>query len=174
MLHSKYRHPPERAKQGTMRRGDLEELLIEVGLEILIDEGVATGTERLTFKRVFDRAAAEHQVYVTNASVIGRIWDDMAEYQAAVLAAVLTNDDEEGLEDTINVVAKVLVSADLSTSASRVATLTEVIRAGCEAHIDALTSSRKSSLHMGLRRSPCVPTRSSAAVGTSCSGTPST
>ena len=68
-----------------MRRDELKELLIGVGLELLIEEGLARGTERLTFKRVFDRAAAERGVRVTNASVIGRIWEDMADFQADVL-----------------------------------------------------------------------------------------
>ncbi|HEY5109180.1 MAG TPA: hypothetical protein VII96_06170, partial [Acidimicrobiales bacterium] len=76
-----------------MRRDELKELLVEVGLDLLIEEGLARGTERLTFKRVFDRAADERGVRVTNASVIGRIWTDMADYQADVLAAALKNDD---------------------------------------------------------------------------------
>jgi hypothetical protein len=134
-----------------VRRDELRALLIEVGQEILIDEGLATGTERLTFKRVFDRAADEHGVQITNASVLGRIWDDMAEYQAAVLASVLWNDDDQDIEDTLTSVVRVLEEADLSSPERRTAAAAEVVRVGCLAHIDAVQRSRTVSLQIGLR-----------------------
>jgi hypothetical protein len=134
-----------------MRRDDLQALLIEVGMGILVTEGPAIGTERLTFKRVFERTEELHGVHVTNASVIGRLWDDMSDYQAAVLAAILSNDDQEGIEDTVNAVAKILASADLSTPGSRMTTAAEVVRVGCQTYVDALLGSPKASLHLGLR-----------------------
>ena len=117
----------------------MRDLLIEVALDLLIEEGLALGTERLTFKRVFDRAATERGVRVTNASVIGRIWDDMADFQADVLAAALQNDDVDGQEATILAAARVIVDADLTSIEGRRAAAVEVIRVACEAHIDALT-----------------------------------
>ena len=134
-----------------MRRGELEGLLIDVGVDILVDEGMATGTERLTFKRVFDRAWTEHGVKVSTGSVIGRIWDDMAHYQAAVLAEVLANEDREGVEDTITAVERVLAAADLSSRGGRMAAMAEAVRVGCATHIGRITRSRTASLHMGLR-----------------------
>ena len=134
-----------------MRRDDLKELLIGVGLDLLIEEGLARGTERLTFKRVFDRAAAERGVRVTNASVIGRIWDDMADYQADVLAAALENDDIDGMAEVILAAARVVADADLSSIEGRHAAAVEVIRVACQAHIDALTGTRKADINMGLR-----------------------
>jgi hypothetical protein len=129
----------------------MRELLIEVGLDLLIEEGLALGTERLTFKRVFERAAVERGVRVTNASVIGRIWADMADYQADVLAAALSNDDIDGLEGTIRAAAQALAVADLTTVEGRRAATAEVIRVGCAAHIDSVTRVRKASINMGLR-----------------------
>ena len=134
-----------------MRRDELKELLIEVGLELLIEEGLARGTERLTFKRVFDRASGERGVRVTNASVIGRIWSDMAEFQADVLAAALQNDDHVGMEETILAAAQVLAEADLVSVAGRRAATVEVIRVACAAHMEALTGSPKSDINIGLR-----------------------
>jgi len=134
-----------------VRRDELKELLIEVGLELLIEEGLARGTERLTFKRVFDRAAAERGVRVTNASVIGRIWEDMADFQADVLAAALENDDIDGMAEVILVAARVLDEADLSSIDGRRAATIEVIRVACQAHIDALIRTRKADINMGLR-----------------------
>jgi hypothetical protein len=134
-----------------MRRDELKELLVQVGLDLLIEEGLARGTERLTFKRVFDRAADERGVRVTNASVIGRIWTDMADYQADVLAAALKNDDLDGMEETILAAARVVAEADLVSVAGRHAAAVEVIRVACEAHVDAMTRARKADLNMGLR-----------------------
>ena len=51
-----------RAWIASIRRGELKKLLVDVGLELLAEEGLARGTERLTFKRVFDRAGAERGV----------------------------------------------------------------------------------------------------------------
>ena len=45
-----------------MRRDELNEFLVGVGLDLLVEAGLARGTERLTFTRVFDRAAAERRV----------------------------------------------------------------------------------------------------------------
>ena len=134
-----------------MRRSELKALLIQVGLELLIEEGLARGTERLTFKRVFDRAAAEQGVRVTNASVIGRIWTDMADYQADVLSAALHYDDVGGMEETILAAARAVAAADLSTLDGRHAAAVEVIRVACDAHIEALTRVPEASIAMGLR-----------------------
>lgn len=134
-----------------MRRDELKVLLVEVGLELLIEEGLARGIERLTFKRVFDRADDRRGIRVTNASVIGRIWSDMAEFQADVLAAALQNDDHVGMEETILAAAQVIAGADLVTVAGRRGATVEVIRVACAAHVDALTGAPKADINMGLR-----------------------
>ena len=134
-----------------MRREQLRQLLIDVGLDLLLDEGLARGTERLTFKRVFERVNEERGVRVTNASVIGRIWSDMADYQADVLAAALENVDQSGVEETIQASANALAVADLDRLAGRRAAVTEVVRVTCAAHLEALTLSRTASLTIGLR-----------------------
>lgn len=134
-----------------MRRNELKDLLIQVGLELLHEEGLAHGTERVTFKRVFDRAAAERGVQLSNASVIGRIWLDMADYQADVLAAALTNDDRDGMEETLQAAARVLTGSDLTTVTGRRRATVEVIRVACEAHVDVLTRDPAADLKLGLR-----------------------
>jgi hypothetical protein len=134
-----------------MRRDELREVLIDVGLDLLIDEGLARGTERLTFKRVFDRASEERGLRVTNASVIGRIWVDMADYQADVLAAALERIDQAGVEDTIRAAGEVLAVADLASVDGRRAATTEMIRVVCEAHVETIVRSRTVNLAIGLR-----------------------
>jgi len=134
-----------------MRRRELQELLTQVGLDMLLEEGLAHGTERITFKRVFDRAAVEHGVRVSNASVIGRIWADMAEFQAEVLAAALVNDDRDGMEETLLAAARVLTDADLATPMGRRRAAVEVVRVACEAYTDTVTRDPRADLKMGLR-----------------------
>jgi len=135
----------------SMRRNELRDLLIDVGLDLLIEEGLARGTERLTFKRVFDRAAEERGLRVTNASVIGRIWVDMADYQADVLAAALESIDQAGVEDTIRAAGEVLATADLDSPEGRRTAATELIRVACDAHIETMVRSRTANLTIGLR-----------------------
>ncbi len=134
-----------------MRRDELRELLIEVGLDLLIDEGLARGTERLTFKRVFDRASEQRGVRVTNASVIGRIWVDMADFQADVLAAALEAIDQAGVELAILAAGEVLATADLDSVDGRRAAAAEMIRVVCAAHVETMARSRTMNLAIGLR-----------------------
>ena len=134
-----------------MRRDELREVLIDVGLDLLIDEGLARGTERLTFKRVFDRASEERGVRVTNASVIGRIWVDMADYQADVLATALESIDQAGVEGTIRAAEEVLAAADLESADGRRAATTEMVRVVCAAHVETMVRSRTTNLAIGLR-----------------------
>jgi hypothetical protein len=134
-----------------VHRDDLRDLLIEAGREILAEEGLSRGTDKLTFKRVFDRIHAEHGLRVTNASVIGRIWDNMDEYQSDVLAEALKNDDQQAMEETLNAAAMVLDSADRSSRSGRTAAAIELCRVAGQAHIDSLIRSPKGNLYIGIR-----------------------
>ncbi len=48
-------------------REELRELLMSAGRSILYEEGLGTGAETLTFKRVFDRVESESGIRLTNA-----------------------------------------------------------------------------------------------------------
>ena len=137
--------PPEALARLYLYRNDA------VGFDLLIDEGLARGTERLTFKRVFDRASEERGVRVTNASVIGRIWVDMADYQADVLAAALEAIDQAGVEFSIRAAGEVLAGADLASVDGRRAAATEMVRVVCAAHVETMARSRTAHLTIGLR-----------------------
>ena len=50
-----------------LSRGGLRELLVEKGGSILREDGLGTGAETLTFKKVFDRVE-EPGIRLTNAS----------------------------------------------------------------------------------------------------------
>ena len=76
---------------------------------MLREEGLGTGAEALTFKRVFDRVEEDTGVRLTNASVIRRVWENQAEFQVDVLVTIALGDyDGLGIcefPDTVSVAA---------------------------------------------------------------------
>ena len=83
--------------QSTRRsRQELRTRLVEEGRELLFAEGLAVGSSNLTFKRVFDRMEAKTGTRVTNASVIKRIWENQADFQADVLVTVVHDEARPG------------------------------------------------------------------------------
>jgi hypothetical protein len=123
-------------------RDELHQLVLHVGIELLLEEGLGTGAEHLTFKRVFERLAATSGVRVTNASVIGRIWVSQDEFQIDVLSSIAGNEGSQSFEQSLVALALVLEAADRSTVESRWQTLREMCRVGGAANLDALVTSR--------------------------------
>ncbi len=74
--------------QKRLNREELQSALLGAGRAILDEEGFVTGLSNVTFKRSFDRVEKELGVRITNASVIGRVWNKMADFQAEVLLSV--------------------------------------------------------------------------------------
>ena len=123
-------------------RAELRELLIDAGREVLRQDGLGTGAEQLTFKRVFERVAATTGVRVTNASVIGRIWLNQAEFQSAVLASVVTEELFGQEQSVLAAIAPFVATVDRSTPEARRAALREIMRLGGEANLTVGTASR--------------------------------
>ena len=69
-------------------RAELREMVVAAGREVLLSEGLGTGAEHLSFKRVLSHVAATTGVRVTNASVIGRIWENQEQSQLDVINSV--------------------------------------------------------------------------------------
>ena len=122
-------------------RDELRVLLIETARAILRDEGLGTGVENLTFKRVFQRVERDTGLRLTNASVIKRVWDNQAEFQDDVLVAVASDEGVSEFEQTMAAVAGVIDAVDLSTEASRWEALREVCRVGGAANMTSLLES---------------------------------
>ena len=125
--------------------------MLEAGLALLAEEGLGIGAGDVTFKRVFDRVAAHTGTRLTNASVIRRVWENQAEFQDDLLAAVaLAGDGGGDRGETVEALAPVLAAVDRSTPAGRRAGLTQVCRVGGEASLRALADSRNWSLWVGV------------------------
>ncbi len=70
---------------GRRSRAALREMLLDAGLELLSEEGLGLGAEKITYKRVFDRINETTGVTITRGSVHGRIWSSQREYQLHLL-----------------------------------------------------------------------------------------
>jgi hypothetical protein len=131
-------------------RIELRELLLEAGIQVLREDGLGTGAEQLTFKRVFDLLAATEGVRVTNASVIGRIWENQAEYQSAVLATVAVEEVTDQERAVLEATSAFVACADRSTLEGRRAALRALLRLAAEANLDTGTTSRNWATVVGV------------------------
>ncbi len=125
-------------------------MLIKAGRAILREEGLGTGGEMLTFKRVYERVEADTGIRFTNASVIGRIWENQFDFQTDVLAEVAADDSNAEVEESLNLMAPFLADMDLSSRESRRWTLQELCRVVAATHIDTLRRSTDWSLWIGI------------------------
>ena len=79
-------------------------------------------------------------VKVTNASVIGRIWENQEDFQRAVLRSVASGDALD-LSPTVDCVAAVLAEADLSSIEGRRRALMDACRKGSAVTTETMRSS---------------------------------
>jgi hypothetical protein len=122
-------------------REELRKLLVATARDILDEEGIRTVSSNLTFKRVFERVERTTGRTVTNASVIRRIWDNMAEFQADVLVDISHDERRPELDRTLEALTAVLVGCDLTSLASRRQALRELCRTGGESSTLATSNS---------------------------------
>jgi hypothetical protein len=128
-------------RQPKQSREELRSLLIDTGRSILREEGMGTGAETLTFKRVFERVEQDRGLRLTNASIIKRVWDNQADFQTDVLVAIAADEGVTEFDRMLETIIPVLEAKDVSTPAARWATLREVCRVGGAASMTALNES---------------------------------
>ncbi len=130
-------------------RGELREIVLEAGRDVLLTEGLGTGAEHLSFKRVLSHLAATRGIRVTNASVIGRIWENQEQFQLDVVNSIANiQGDEEASVATAALVA-VFDRIDVSTPELRRSSLAELIRVSCAEYMAAASTSA-ASIQMAL------------------------
>jgi hypothetical protein len=112
-------------------REELRELVLAAGTELLMAEGLGTGVEHLSFKRVFAHMADTRGIRVTNASVIGRIWQNQEDFQADVVRSVVDAQGDAEVEQSGAALDEAIGRIDLSTVEMRRASLAELIRVTC-------------------------------------------
>jgi hypothetical protein len=133
-------------RQRKQSRDELRTMLLEAGRAIVLEEGIDTSATNLTFKRVFERIQDQQGVRLTNASVIRRVWENQADFQADVLVAVVADEARPELGVTADAIGAVFEGLDLSTSRHRAWALQEICRVGGLAASAAITTSAAWSL----------------------------
>jgi hypothetical protein len=131
----------KKKRQPKQTREELRSLLVQTGRLLVIEEGLGIGVETLTFKKVFDRVEAETGVRLSNASVIRRVWQNQADYQADVLATIAVTDGFGEFDETIRALGPLIEDLDVSTPEARRQSLREVCRVGGAANIVSLLES---------------------------------
>ena len=119
-------------------REELRALIIGAGTQLLLEEGLGTGAENLTFKRVFERLEDSTGIRVTNASVIGRIWDSQDDFQTEVLSVIAHGPGSAHMDEILEALGPLFEHADRSTVDARWHAVRQVCRVGGAASVDAL------------------------------------
>jgi hypothetical protein len=122
-------------------REELREIVLEAGREVLLTEGLGTGAEHLSFKRVLSHVAATRGIRITNASVIGRIWENQEQFQLDVVNTIANIQGDEEASLTTEALEAALARLDVSTPARRRASLAELIRVSCAEYMTAASTS---------------------------------
>jgi len=121
--------PVRKVTRGPRRSSEqIRTLLVDAGLKIVAQDGLANGAEHLTFKRVFDYLEQSQQIRLTHASVIRRVFDSQEDYQTAVLKVIATRGAEDLTSAATSIVQEIILQADLSTPELRRECLREVVR----------------------------------------------
>ncbi len=131
-------------------REELKDLLLETGRTMLKEEGLSSGAEGLTFKRVFDRVERDTGTRLTNASVIRRVWDSQADYQSEVLVAVTQGQDGTEIRLAMAALAPIVATITVTTLESREQGLKDLCRLGGALNAQAVRESVNWPLLIGV------------------------
>lgn len=137
-------------RQVRLPREQLRTLMLQTGRDLLVEEGLGTAVETLGFKRIFARIQEETGLRLSNASVIRRVWENQADYQADVLAIVAADEGLGEFERTFEALLPLFEAIDLSSPEARDRSLVEVCRVGGAANIFALLESSNWSLWIAV------------------------
>ena len=139
-----------RERQPKQSREALRSLLLDAGRTVLLEDGLGTGADTLTFKRVFERVEEDTGLRLSNASIIRRVWENQADYQADVLASVAAEEGLGAFDRTIQALVPLIEGLDVSTAEARERSLREVCRIGGAANIVTLLESPNWSLWIAV------------------------
>jgi hypothetical protein len=137
-------------RQPRQSREALRALLLRTGRTVLIEEGLGIRTDTLTFKRVFERVESDTGLRLSNASIIRRVWDNQADYQADVLASIALEEGLGEFEKTVHALGPLLDGLDLTTPTGRDRSLRQVCRVGGGVEILSLLESPNWSLWIAV------------------------
>ena len=115
-------------------------MLVRVGLDIVLKEGLANGAEHVTFKKAYE-ILRRQGVRLTNGSVIGRVFETQEDYQLQVVAEIAKSDSDDFNDVAVKLFQDVLLRADRTTVEGRWRALSELCRMGSKLMLDSLHDS---------------------------------
>ncbi len=134
-----------RGTGGRRSRDELRELLLTTGVTVLREEGLGS----LTFRKVFAHLVEDKGIRLTNGSVIGRVWDNQADFRADVLVAVALEQNEDEVDRTVAAVGPAIARLDVTTPESREVALRELCRLGGAANLQVMREAGNYPLWLG-------------------------
>ncbi|NNF55988.1 MAG: hypothetical protein HKN03_16300 [Acidimicrobiales bacterium] len=132
-----------------LRREELRSLMLTVGLEILLEDGLAAGTLPIGYADAFRWLSENRGITVSRAQIHNRIWSSLDEYRQDVLLAMLEYHTTRSVAQTTTEVLEAVdalvppPSAGEQTDAERRKTAVDLTRAGVEANTIAARSDRE-------------------------------
>jgi len=138
---SSYGADDDAAPKTRRSRDELREIVLEAGRELLLSEGLGNGAEHVSFKRALSRVADTRGIRITNASVIGRIWDNQEEFQNDVVGSIVERQSAEEVKDISDALVDGLGRLDVSTVGLRRASLSELVRVTSAQYLESASTS---------------------------------
>jgi len=119
------------------------------GREILRSQGLGTGVERLTFKKVLDHLQETEGIRITQASLIRRVWTNQDDFQRDVIESIISEEGEREVGFVSDSLLETFARIDLSSPEIRQASLAELVRVSTQDYL-VLTGSPLSTIQTAL------------------------
>jgi hypothetical protein len=129
-------------------RDDLEQILLNAGLQLLDEQGIGAA-EHITFGRVFERVAQNGGPLITQGQIHKRIWEHQGEFQVALLAKA-AHRYPESISQLHARADEILDSLDLSQMSNRVTAMSTICQTLGREQIAMQATSRHWQLFIGI------------------------
>jgi len=145
-----FMEPSARLRQQKRSPLEIRALLVDAGEQILLAPEARGIVASLTLTTVFQKLESEQGIRLTNASVLGRVFESTEDFRRAVLIQVAASESEDFSATTEKVFRTVIMKADLSSPATRWTALQETCRVSANSMLETLQTSPAWRLWLGI------------------------
>jgi len=139
-----------RIRQRKRSPQEIRDLLMTAGEELALDPSTRGGLAGLTLSGVFEKLQREQGIRLTNASVLGRVFDSAEAFRRAVLVKIASSESEDFVTSSDYVFRKVILKADLTSPERRWDALRETCRVSANIMLDTLAASQTWRVWLGI------------------------
>ena len=139
-----------RLRQRKRSPQEIRELLMTAGEELALDPSTRGGLAGLTLSAVFEKIQREQGILLTNASVLGRVFDATEAFRREVLIKIASSESQDFTTSSDYVFRNVIVKADLTTPERRWDALRETCRVSANIMLDTLAASQTWRVWLGI------------------------